>query len=119
MADRAIEIGGLRIKVYDIGDGTYALSFAERGAPNFATGQGTATTDAGTIVAARATRRALLVVNASAVDMYLGAGTAVTATTGLLLTGTEGAAVSMKVTGAVHGITAAGSAVYSYAETYD
>jgi len=119
MADKAIEIGGYRIKVHDIGDGTYALSIAERGAPNFATGQGTATPDAGTIVAARATRRALLVINTGAVDMYLGAGTAVAATTGLLLTGTEGAAVSMTVTGAVYGITASGSAVYSYAEIYD
>ena len=119
MADKAIEIGGYRIKVHDIGDGTYSLSIAERGAANFATGQGTATADMGTIVAARATRRALVVVNGGAVDMYLGAGTAVTATTGLLLTGTEGAAVSMKVTGAVYGITASGSAVYSYAETYD
>ena len=119
MADKAVEIGGLRIKAHDVGDGTFLLGFAERGAPNFATGQGTATTDAGTIVAARATRRALLVINTGAVDMYLGAGTAVAATTGLLLTGTEGAAVSMTVTGAVYGITASGSAVYSYAEIYD
>ena len=119
MADKAIEIGGYRIKVHDIGDGTYALSIAERGAPNFATGQGTATPDAGTIVAARATRRALLVINTGAVDMYLGAGTEDAVTRWLLLIGPEGAAVSMTVTGAVYGITASGSAVYSYAEIYD
>jgi len=119
MADRAVEIGGLRIKAYDVGDGTFSFGFAERGAPNFVTGQGTATTNMGTVVAARATRRALLVVNTGTVDMYLGAGTAVAATTGLLLTGTKGAAVSLPVTGAIYSIAAAGSAVYSYAEVYD
>ena len=118
MTDSAVEIGGLRIKAHNLGDGTFQLAFAERGAPNFATGQGTATAAAGTIVAARASRRALLVVNGGAVDMYLG-GAALTAANGLLLTGTEGAAVSFPVTGAVHCITASGSAVYSYAEIYD
>lgn len=118
MADKAIEIGGVRLKASDLGDGTYQLGVAERGAPNLATGQGTATTDAGTIVAARASRRSLLVVNGSAVDIYLG-GVALTAANGLLLTGTEGAAVGMDYTGAVLGITSSGSAVYSYAEIYD
>lgn len=88
------------------------------GAANLANGQVSVTTTAGNVVASRATRRAVTIVNHGTTDVYLGVAT-VTTSNGILLTGTKGAAVTLFTTAAVQGIVAAGTQTVSYIEEYD
>ena len=102
------------------GGGATPASFVEVGAANFATGQATVTNVAGIIVTGRATRRAILFINHGATDVFLGTNIpALTAATGVLLTGSEGAAISIPTTAAVYGIVASGTQPVSYIEIYD
>ena len=88
------------------------------GADNIATNQVSITSAATAIVAARATRRSVLIINHGTTDVYIG-GAAVTTSTGILLAGTEGAAIGIGTTAAVYGIVASGSQTVSYIEIYD
>ena len=88
------------------------------GADNIATNQVSITSAATAIVAARSTRRSVLIINHGTTDVYIG-GAAVTTSTGILLAGTEGAAIGIGTTAAVYGIVASGSQTVSYIEVYD
>ena len=88
------------------------------GASNLATNQVSVTDSATAIVAARAARRSVLIFNHGTTDVYIG-GAAVTTSTGILLVGTAGAAVSIPTAAAVYGIVASGSQTVSYIEVYD
>ena len=88
------------------------------GADNIATNQVSVTSAATAIVATRATRRSVLIINHGTTDVYIG-GAAVTTSTGILLAGTEGAAIGIGTTAAVYGIVASGSQTVSYIEVYD
>ena len=88
------------------------------GAANFATNQVSVTSAATAIVAARATRRAVLIINHGTTDVYIG-GATVTTATGILLAGSEGASISIPTTAAVYGIVASGTQAVSYIEVYD
>ena len=89
------------------------------GAASIGNGQVTCDTTAGgvQIVGTRATRRAVTVMNMGSTSVYLGAGT-VASTSGMLLVGAVGAAVTFETTAAVKGFST-GSAVVSYVEEYD
>ncbi len=84
---------------------------------NIATGQVTITTSATQIVAARAGRISLVVVAIGTTDTFVGAP-AVTATTGVLLPGIKGAALTLDTQAAVSGIVAAGTQLVSFVELY-
>jgi len=90
------------------------------GAANIANGQVAVTTAAGgvQVVAARATRRAVTIVNHADIDVYVGAGT-VSATTGMLLLGQKGTSCTIATTAAVRAIAASGTVTLSYLEEYD
>lgn len=88
------------------------------GAANLATAQVTATTTATVIAASRATRRSVTVVNGGTTNVYLGT-TGVSTTSGVLLLGSTGAAVTFAVTGTISGIVTSGSQSVSYFEEYD
>ena len=88
------------------------------GAASFATNQVSITNAATAIVAARAGRRAVMIINHGATDVSIG-GASVTTSNGLLLTGTAGAAVSIPTTAAVYGIVGTGTQTVSYIEVYD
>ena len=88
------------------------------GADNIATNQVSITSAATAIVAARATRRSVLIINHGTTDVYIG-GASVTTSTGILLAGTEGAAIGIGTTAAVYGIVVSSSQTVSYIENYD
>ena len=88
------------------------------GADNIATNQVSITSAATAIVAARSTRRSVLIINHGTTDVYIG-GAAVTTSTGILLAGTEGAAIGIGTTAAVYGIVVSSSQTVSYIESYD
>lgn len=89
------------------------------GANNFATSQATAATTASTpLAAARAGRVAVTITNLGTVDIWLGATTGVTTTTGTLLPGTKGASVTIPTNAAVYGVVATGTQAVSVMETY-
>lgn len=69
------------------------------------------------IVAARATREDVVVVNLGTTDVYLG-DVSVTTSTGVLLVGIKGAAVTIATTAAVYGVVASTSQAVSFLETY-
>lgn len=87
------------------------------GEGSIATNQVSVTTTAGTVVAARAGRRSLLIVNHGTTDVYLGPATVTTAN-GLLLPGVKGASVSIPTTALVQGIVATGSVTVSFIEVF-
>jgi hypothetical protein len=103
--------------VVNVGAG---LSVAEGGAANLATGQVSVDTTAGgkQIAAARSTRRTITVVNHGTTDVYVGSS-GVSTSTGVLLLGTKGAAVTLCTTAAVYGIVGSGTQTISYFEEYD
>ncbi len=70
------------------------------------------------IISARATRRSVLIVNHSSVNIYIGKS-GVATTTGLLLKGTAGAALTIETAAAVFGISESGTNTVSYLEVYD
>lgn len=90
------------------------------GAVHGATGQVTIDTTSGgvQIVDARPTRRSVLIVNHGSVAVYISYGD-VSTSTGVLLPGTVGAALTLQTTLAVKAIVATGSQVVSYAEEWD
>ena len=90
---------------------------APPGAADLATGQGTATTTVSTIVASRAGRVSVTVVNNSTTAVILG-GPAVTTGTGVILPGVVGTSLTLSYSGAVGVITTAGSAALSFYELY-
>lgn len=69
------------------------------------------------IVAARAGRRTVIVINHSAIDVFLGSQ-GVTTLTGLLLTGIKGTGINIPTDGDIYGIAASGSARVSYMELF-
>lgn len=87
------------------------------GAANFATGQQALSNTAAEIVAIRSTRTTITVVNLSTTDIYIG-GASVTTSTGQLLLGTKGSAVTLATTAAVYGIVATGTPSVSFEEEY-
>lgn len=90
----------------------------EIGAQAWAAAQNsTTTTTAAQIVAARDTRKRVVLVNQGTVDIYLGASSGVSASNGLLLK--INASVMLRTTAAIFGITASGTAVVHYWEEYD
>lgn len=88
------------------------------GASTLATTQVTVNSTATQIVAARTGRDAVIIVNLGTTDVYIGVS-GVTTSTGLLLLGTKGAAVSIPTTAAVYGIVGAGTQAVSVMEVYD
>lgn len=84
---------------------------------SIAAGQGTISTTAASLVAARAARKTITIENTSAVAFYVGP-TGVTATTGLLVPGVVGASVTVDSAAAFFAITASGSATASFLETF-
>lgn len=90
------------------------------GAANIANGQVAVGITAGgvQVVAARATRRAVTIVNHADTDVYVGTGT-VSATNGMLLLGQKGTSVTIATTAAVRAIAATGSVTLSYLEEFD
>jgi len=109
--------GGLPAGNNNIGDVDVVTQV---GAANIANGQVAVTTTAGgvQVVAARATRRAVTIVNHADTDVYVGTGT-VSATNGMLLLGQKGTSVTIASTAAVRAIAAAGSVTVSYLEEFD
>jgi hypothetical protein len=97
---------------------TYPLPVEEIGADTFAANQVSVTTAATLIVAARAGRRSVGIVNHGTTAVYLGPANTVTTSNGLLLTGTAGASVVLDYSGNVYGIVGAGSQTVSYGEEY-
>lgn len=104
------------------------LSIFEDGAPNVAHNQVPidATVGGILIVAARTTRRGVLIVNHGGADVFLSDGTGSTIVLGLLLPGTDangnalkGAAVTLPTQKQVRGITAGATQVVSFFEVYD
>jgi|TARA_R110002033_G_scaffold147652_2_gene184877 hypothetical protein len=90
------------------------------GAANIAMGQVSvdATSTGIQIVAARATRRTVTIVNHGTTQVFLKGGSVAT-TTGVLLVGTVGASATFESVSLIKGVTASGSVTVSYVEEYD
>lgn len=84
---------------------------------NLATSQVSIGITATLIAASRAGRLGIVIENLGAVDIFIG-GAGVTITTGMLLRGVAGTAVSMLFNGAIYGIVAVGTQSVSVAEVY-
>lgn len=114
--------GPIGLKVILIGSGGSTASLGTvtnvpKGAANFATGQVTATTAAGTFVAARATRRSATLINAdSTINIYVGPAT-VTAGNGLLLKPSQ--SVNVDTTALIQVLAASGTPTVTFIESYD
>lgn len=95
-----------------------ALDLAsKKGAPSFANNQVTAGVASAQVVAARATRRAVLIRNTDAANSaYVGTGV-VTSGNGFLLK--AGESISIETTAAVNAIRATADVLLAYLETYD
>lgn len=129
-----VYVGGLAVTgatyapAYAVGDraalavdkdsgGLLVVTQNPKGAPNYANGQVATSTTAATLVAARATRRSVLVVNNDAtILVYVGAAT-VTASTGLCVKPAN--PVTLETTALIQVIAASGTPSVSYLETYD
>ena len=85
--------------------------------PNLATGQAIATTTSGAIVAARPGRATVTIENTGTTAVYLGPP-GVTSTTGFLLPGVVGAALTLSVTSEIDAVTASGTAPLTIYETF-
>lgn len=93
-------------------------NFADQvGATTIATTQVSVGTSATQIVAARAARDAVIIVNLGTTPVYLGTS-GVTTGNGLLLLGVQGAAITIPVTAAIYGIVGAGSQSVAVMEVY-
>lgn len=84
---------------------------------NLATSQVSVGMTATLIAASRAGRLGIIIENLGAVDIYIG-NSGVTITTGALLRGVAGTAMSFLFNGAIYGIVAAGTQSVSIAEVY-
>lgn len=85
---------------------------------NLATNQVSVAATATLVVAARAGRDSVTVENHGTTDVYVGSSSGVTTSTGILLPGTKGAAITLSYSGAVYAIVATGTQTVSYAEGY-
>lgn len=90
---------------------------AARGTPSGATGQVAIGTTATALVAARASRAAVTIINGTTTPVYIGFTSGVTTGTGALLPGAIGASITIETTAALFGITASSSAI-SFVETF-
>lgn len=90
------------------------------GAPNVATAQVSVDDTSGgvQVVAARATRRSVTIVNHGDVDVWIG-GTGVTVSNGALLLGTKGAALTIATNAVVRAITGGDTVSVGVLEVYD
>lgn len=102
-----------QLKVVPVG----TVTVSGVGASNFATGQVALASTATQIVSSRSTRRSITIVNLSTTDMYIG-NSGVTTSTGQLLLGVKGTAITLEVVGAVYGIVATGTPSVSFEEEY-
>jgi hypothetical protein len=84
---------------------------------SIATGQVTVASTATQIVAARAGRKEVTIVNNATTVVYLG-GSSVTSTTGLMLAGATGEGITISGGAAIYGIVATGSESVSFLEVY-
>lgn len=84
---------------------------------NLITNQVTVSTTATLLLASRPGRRQAVLVQLGTTDVFIG-GSAVTTTTGVLLTGTKGATLTIETTGAIYGIVGAATQAVSVAETF-
>lgn len=94
------------------------LPIKSPGTANFATSAVTVTSSITQIVAARATRRSLLIIMNGTTQIFIG-GAAVTTATGIPLVGIVGAYWSFNTVAAVSGRTASGTADIRVYEEYD
>lgn len=110
--------------IADDGSGGHAIAVTLQdgvakapGAANYANGQVATSTAAGTLVAARPTRRSVLIRNVDAtISVWIGAAT-VTAANGMLLK--AGESVTVDTTALIQVIAASGTPTVAYLETYD
>lgn len=99
-------------------DGTQKVQVTRQiGAANYANGQVATSTTAGTLVAARATRRSVTIKNVDAsITVYIGAAT-VTAANGMEIK--AGQSINIDTTALIQVIAASGTPAVAYIETYD
>ena len=95
-----------------------AIVNAPYGTEVLGTGQVSVTTSSTAIVAARVTRRSLIIQNHGTTDVFCMTGTATTGA-GFRLKGTDGASISLPTADDVACIVASGSQTVSYAEVYE
>jgi len=84
---------------------------------SIATGQVSVTASATQVVAARAGRKEVTIVNHATTAVYIG-GSGVTAATGLLLAGVQGQGITVTGGAAIYAIAASGSETVSFLEVY-
>lgn len=96
---------------------TTGTASAPAGSTSIATGQVTVGTSATPIVAARAGRISVIIIADGVTDVFVG-GTGVTLTTGALLPGVKGSAMTLDTQAAVSGIVATGTQVISFIELF-
>lgn len=87
------------------------------GNASFSTGQVTVAASATAIVAARAGRGAVTIVNHGTIPVIIGDAT-VTTSTGVLLAGIVGASITISTSANIYGIVASGTQLVSYAEIF-
>lgn len=106
--------------------GNALLLVGTSASPNVSTTQGNGTiasaqvsvaTTATQLVAARATRQAVTIVNHGTTDVLIGLS-GVTTSTGLLLAGVKGQTITIYTTAAVYGIVGTGTQTVSVLEAY-
>lgn len=88
----------------------------DTGSDSIATGQAAPTGTAATLVAARANRKRLVLINHGTVDVYIGPATVTTAN-GVKIP--VGASLTMETCALVQGITAGSTGAIHYLEEYD
>jgi len=88
----------------------------EQGSTAIANGQVAPTGTAGTLVAARDTRKRVTFLNTGSINVYIGVATVTTAN-GFVLA--PGAAITLNTQALVQAITASGTGAVSYVEEYD
>ena len=115
-------IGDFGLVVYTIPSDNFTqrvIVEKDYGGGTIATGQvSVATTAGGTLIcAARATRRSITIVNLGTTDVYIGAS-GLTTSTGLLLLGAKGAAITLETAAEIYGIVGSGTQSVSYIEEY-
>jgi hypothetical protein len=94
----------------------FAQTVSEQAAGGCAHNQVSVGTTATLLVGANADRANLTVRNIGAADCYVGSSSAVTTSTGFLLTSAGKDALDIKWTGPVYGIVAAGTTTVAYVE---
>lgn len=87
------------------------------GSDSFGTNQVSVASTATQIVAARASRRSLLIVNHGTTDVYIG-GSGVTTANGVLLKGTAGTGITIPTNAEVYAIVGSGTQTVSFIEIY-